>query len=148
MFPTSHFKAVAHAAMLGFIAALCFAAPANADVKAFGFSMKKGKANVEGVFIVDGYTMAEMQSLLSQYCRGGKVGAFRFEGKARKRRGLLRQKFTTECPGGPLERFKGSRSSFEIEFIRQGEYKNQHLVEITTSDGAGNLIYLRETTRP
>lgn len=130
------------------LAAIFLTPSAHAQTKAFGWSMKRGKAEVEGMFVVDGYTISQMYGMMRRYCAGGDLDQFELVGKARKRRGLVLQKFTTQCAGGPLPRFKGSRSSFEIEFIKKGEYRNQHLVEITTSDGAGNLLYLKETIQP
>ena len=130
------------------VAAMLLATSVDAQTKAFGWSMKRGKAAVEGTFVVDGYTIQQIHGMMRRFCAGGDLGQFKLVGKARKKRGLVLQKFSTTCAGGPLPRFKGSRSSFEIELINKGEYKNQHLVEITTSDGAGNLLYLRETIRP
>ena len=46
-------------------------------------------------------------------------------------------------------RFKGKTVGIEIEFItKNNEYQGKHLVEITTSDGSGNIVYLRETIKP
>lgn len=132
----------------GFVS-LALAVPAAAETKAFFFSLERGKQEVKGTTVVDGYTVKEMHSFIRQYCKGGKVGQIAYTGKARKRRGKLLQKFVTTCEGGPHDRFKGKRSSYEVEFITQaGEYRNKHLVEITTSDGKGNILYLRETARP
>ncbi len=133
-----------------FAFAVCIAMPtsAQAELKAFGFSMKRGSEEVKGTLVVDGYSLKQMHSMMRKYCTGGQVEQFTFVGKPRKRRGLVLQKFKTTCAGGPLQRFKGKSSSYEIELIKEGEYKNKHLVEITTSDGAGNIVYLRETIKP
>jgi len=125
------------------------AAPAQAEaIKGFFFKLKRGTPVVEGIYAVGGYTAAEMVSMMGKYCAGGKIGQIAHVGKARKRRGQILQKFQTTCAGGMPQRFKGSTVGIEIEYITQGEYAGQHLVEITGSDGLGNMIYTRETIRP
>jgi hypothetical protein len=89
-----------------------------------------------------------MVKMMRDYCKGRKIGNITHVGKARKRRGQVLQKFKTTCAGGLQDRFKGKTAGFEIEYITKGRYKNKHLVEITTSDGKGNILYLKETTRP
>ncbi|KIC10005.1 hypothetical protein RA19_12650 [Leisingera sp. ANG-M1] len=129
--------------------AALLASPAVAEpVKGFGFSMKRGKPAIKGVLVVDGYSQQQIRKMMSVYCKGGDVGALELTGKPRKKRGYVLQKFTTTCQGGPLDRFKGKNSSYEIEYITEGEYRNKHLVEITTSDGLGNILYLKEFARP
>lgn len=112
------------------------------------FRMEQGKATVTGAFYLDGYTPTQIRRMMSVYCKGGNVGPIEPNGKPRKKRGKLRQKFTTTCPGGRLSRFKGRSTTFEIEYFTDGQYRNKHLVEISGSDGLGNLIYLREFAKP
>lgn len=124
-------------------------APAQAQaIKGFFFKLKRDTQKVEGIYVVGGYTPAEMVSMMSRYCKGGKIGQIAHAGKARKRRGQILQKFETTCAGGMPDRFGGSTVGIEIEYITQGEYAGQHLVEITGSDGLGNIVYGRETIRP
>ncbi|MEM9637192.1 MAG: hypothetical protein AAGA94_06055 [Pseudomonadota bacterium] len=134
--------------LLAAAATLALAGAAQAQVKAFGFSMKPGSTEVKGTLVVDGYTLAQMRGMMGKYCQGGQIGDITYTGNPRKRRGMVLQKFKTTCAGGPLSRLAKGRSSYEIEFITKGEYKNQHLVEITTSDGKGNVVYLREAAQP
>lgn len=122
--------------------------PVLAQTKGFYFALERGTQTVEGVLAVDGYTTAEMRGMMAKYCKGGKIGDLTYVGKAKKRKGVLLQKFATTCAGGPLDRFKGKRTGFEIEYITSGEYAGKHLVEITGSDGSGNIVYLRETIKP
>lgn len=131
------------------LVSLLLAVPASAAPKAVFFSLERGKTEVKGTLVVDGYSPNEVRSFIRQYCKGGKVGEITPTGKPRKKRGNVLQKFATTCAGGPQDRFRGKRSSYEVEFItKDGQYKNKHLVEITTSDGKGNIVYLRETVRP
>ncbi|WP_186766357.1 hypothetical protein [Falsiphaeobacter marinintestinus] len=53
---------------------------------------------------------------------------------------MLVQKYTTTCSGGLVSKYKGSSAAFEVELMPDG----RTLVEITTSDGSGNIIYLKE----
>lgn len=136
-------------ALYGGILTLLLALPASAAPKAVFFSLERGTAEVSGTLVVDGYSVKEVRNFIRQYCKGGAVGEITPSGKPRKKRGNILQKFTTTCAGGPHDRFRGKRSSYEVEFItKDGQYKNKHLVEITTSDGKGNIVYLRETVRP
>ena len=130
------------------ISAVFISTAADANTKFVSFSVKRGSTDVSGMYLVNGYSTAEMTRLMRKYCKGGKVGQFVLKGKPRKKRGVLRQKFETTCAGGLPDRFKGKRASFEIELVTEGDYKNKHLVEILTSDGAGNIIFLKETTKP
>jgi hypothetical protein len=130
------------------VLALGLAAPAQAEgVKAFGFNMARGDSGVEGAYVVDGYSIAEMQSLMARYCAGS-VGEIVPQGKARKSRGLLVQKFRSTCSGGLSSAIGGNRASIEVEFASSGEYRGQHVAEITTSDGSGNIVYNRELVTP
>lgn len=135
--------------VLAFAATVILSTSASAELQAFGFSMKRGSPDVSGIFVVDGYTPAQMVKMMGTYCKNGRVTDLAYVGKPRKRRGLVLQKFKATCAAGHLDRFKGKRSSYEIEYItKAGEFQNKHLVEITTSDGLGNVLYLRETIRP
>jgi len=135
--------------VLAVAATVIMSTSASAGLQAFGFSMKRGSPEVSGVFVVEGYSPTQMVKMMSAYCKNGRVQDLAYVGKPRKRKGLVLQKFTATCASGHLDRFKGKRSSYEIEYItKAGEYQNKHLVEITTSDGAGNILYLRETIRP
>ena len=137
-------KLLAPLAMSALLAGPAFAA----ERQYVNFRMEQGKATVKGAFYLNGYTLPQISKMMSVYCKGGNVGPIELDGKPRKKRGKLRQKFTTTCPGGRLSRFKGRSTTFEIEYFTDGEYKNKHLVEISGSDGLGNLIYLREFAKP
>ncbi|MBK6466906.1 MAG: hypothetical protein IPL38_16620 [Rhodobacter sp.] len=127
---------------------LLAAAPAWAEpLNAFGFSIKRSTPKVEGLYVVGGYSAGELRSLISNYCAGG-VGDIVNVGKSKKKRGLDLQAFRTTCEGGLNGRFKGKSASFEIELMREGEHTGQHVAEITTSDGSGGIVYLRETVTP
>lgn len=135
--------------LYGGLVSLMLAIPASAAPKAVFFSLERGVTEVTGTLVVDGYSPEEVRSFIRQYCKGGKVGGITTTGKPRKKRGNILQEFATTCAGGPQDRFRGKRSSYEVEYITQeGQYKNKHLVEITASDGKGNIVYLRETVRP
>lgn len=125
------------------------AAPAQADpIKGFYFRLTKGSPAIEGIYSVGGYTPNQLVSMMRPYCKGGKVGGFAHTGKAKKRRGQILQKFQASCAGGPPDRFKGKSTGIEIEYITEGRYAGKHLVEITTSDGKGNIVTLLETANP
>ena len=133
-------------------APLLAAAPAHAEPKkGLFFQLKRDSANVEGVYFVGGYTPAQIVSLMRAYCMGGKIGEFAHVGKALKRRGQVLQKFQTTCAGGKIDLpdgFNGKTTAFEIEYITEGQYAGKHLVEITGSDGLGNIVHKIETTTP
>ena len=59
------------------------------DLKAFYFGLKRNTQTVEGVYVVDGYSFAEMRAVMGQYCKGGQIGQFTHVGKPRKKRGAL-----------------------------------------------------------
>ena len=125
------------------------AVPAQAEpIKGFFFRLERGTPKVEGIYSVGGYSPAQMVSMMRKYCNGGKIGQIAHVGKARKRRGQILQKFQTSCAGGMPARFKGKTAGIEIEYITKGTHKGKHLVEITTSDGLGNILHLVESTRP
>lgn len=125
------------------------AAFAAEPIKGFFFRLERGTPKVEGIYSVGGYEIGQMRGMMAKYCKGGKIGQIAHVGKARKRRGQVLQKFETTCAGGMPDRFKGSTLGIEIEYItKKNEYQGKHLVEITTSDGSGNIVYLRETIKP
>jgi hypothetical protein len=132
--------------------ALLVAAPANAEpVKGFFFRLERDSTNVDGLYVIGGYSPAQVVSMMRQYCKGGQIGDFAHVGRARKRKGQVLQKFRTTCAGGKidrLDRFGGKTTGFEIEYITEGQYAGEHLVEITGSDGLGNIIHALETTTP
>lgn len=134
--------------LYGLATATLLATPALAELKYVSFSIKRGDPLVKGRMVVDGYTVPQITKMMGVYCKGRPISDFTFKGKPRKKRGYILQKFTATCATGPLDRFKGSSGAYEIEYITKGEYKNKHLVEITTSDGNGNIVYLREFARP
>ncbi|MFZ7090499.1 hypothetical protein [Primorskyibacter sp. 2E233] len=118
-------------------------------IKGFFFRLERSSQKVEGLYSVGGYSLTEITGMMRKYCKGGKIGQIAHVGKARKRRGQVLQKFETTCAGGMPERFKGKSAGIEIEYItKNNEYKGKHLVEITTSDGRGNIVTLRETIQP
>ena len=118
-------------------------------IKGFFFRLERGSTKVEGLYSVGGYEIGQMRGMMAKYCKGGKIGQIAHVGKARKRRGQVLQKFETTCAGGMPNRFKGKTVGIEIEFItKTNEYQGKHLVEITTSVGSGNIVYLRETIKP
>lgn len=121
---------------------------ADADTQYFNFRIDKKSPEVTGMFLVDGYSYAQMGRVISKYCGGAKVAQFSLVGKPRKKRGHVRQKFATSCSGGAKNAYKVNGALIEVEFITEGTYKNKHLVEITTRDGAGNLQFLKETIKP
>jgi len=131
------------AASLVLPATASLAAPLNA----FGFSLKRASSDVSGLYVVDGYSAGELRSLIGLYCAGS-VGEIVNVGKPQKRRGMVLQKFRSTCSGGLSSRFKGKSASFEIELMRSGDHAGRHVAEITTSDGSGNMVYLRETVSP
>ena len=135
------------AAIIGISATAASAAGAE-TVKGFYFRLERGTPRVEGIYSVGGYDPAQLVSMMGRYCEAGKIGQIAHVGKARKRRGQILQKFQTSCPGRMPARFRGKSAEIEIEYITNGEYKGKHLVEITTSDGLGNIVYLPETIRP
>ena len=125
------------------------ATPALADpIKGFYFRLERGTPTVEGIYSVGGYSVSELSGMMKKYCKGGKIGEFAHVGKAKKKRGQILQKFSTTCAGGPLDRFKGKSTGIEIGYITSGKYAGKHLVEITTSDGKGNILNLKETIKP
>ncbi len=132
------------AAALAVTSAPAFAEP----VKGFYFRVERNQPKVEGIYSVGGYSYKDMHVMMAKYCKSGKITQFANVGKQRKRRGQVLQKFQAVCAACMPDRFKGSFVGIEIEYITKGEYSGKHLVEITGSDGAGNMVYLRETTTP
>ncbi|MCB6177100.1 hypothetical protein LHP98_03020 [Rhodobacter sp. Har01] len=129
-------------------ALLLAATPALAEpLQAFGFSLKRARPDVEGFYVVDGYAAGEMRSLIGLYCAGS-VGDIVNVGPPKRKRGLMLQKFRSTCSGGLSGRFQGKSASFEIELMQKGEHRGRHVAEITSSDGSGNVVYLRETVAP
>lgn len=129
-------------------ALLLTAAPAGAEaLNAVGFSLKRAAPDVGGAYVVDGYSAAELRSLIGLYCAGS-VGEIVNVGGPQKKRGLVLQKFRSTCAGGLSDRFAGKSAAFEIEKMRKGEMQGRHVAEVTTSDGRGNVVYFRETVFP
>jgi hypothetical protein len=124
-----------HLAALTVIATLAAPSFAAAQSKQFvNYSIENKSTKVTGRFSVDGYSTAQMMKFMSQDCRG-KVGNMALVGKARKKKGVLQQKFQATCEGGLSSKYKGKRASFSI--VKQADGRN--LAYVLGSDGLGNV---------
>jgi hypothetical protein len=112
---------------------------AKSAVKYASYSISSKREKVKGRYLLNGFTPAQIKGFIEQDCRG-KVGPLVPVGKPRKKRGEFYQKYETTCQDGLAAHYKGKNAGFEVELLGSGKV----LTEITTSDGHGNIIFIKE----
>ncbi|MEO0658545.1 MAG: hypothetical protein AAFY74_13915 [Pseudomonadota bacterium] len=127
-------RSVATAAML----ILITMSAAAADGKFMYISIRDDKPKVKVTNLVGGYSEAEIMRQVAYHC-AGKTGALALDGRPRKKRGRVFQKYTTTCEGGPNPKvLETSILAVEIEAVSGGET----MFEYTYSD-KGQIAYAR-----
>ncbi len=128
-----------HIIVLSAACALAASGATAQDKKFIGYTIKTKTQVVDGTMLVNGYSPTEIMRFVREDCASGQVGALKYVGKPKTRRGYAFQKFRTSCAGGPSPRI-GRTSAVTVEVERMPDGRN--MTEYTYSDG-GKLSYSR-----
>ena len=120
--------------------------PALAQDKWAVISKRQNTTLVTGEYYTDGYTTKEMQSLLRQFCEGGKAGPMKLTGKTRKQRGHILAEFESSCPGRIV--YKGVDGYAMIDYRNKGKHAGKHRRSFMLHNENGKRYFINDVIKP